>query len=60
MLITPVLMAALLAMAILAAPLEGLRPKAAEETTLLEMVESLEEATGDLKNHLNPMLGASD
>ena len=43
------LMAALLAMATLVASLVALRPKAAEETILPEMVEIPEEDTGDLK-----------
>jgi hypothetical protein len=55
-LITLVLMAALLAMATLVGPLEALRPKAAEETMFLGMVESLEGATGDLRNYLNARL----
>jgi len=59
-LITLVLMVALLATATLVGPLEALLPKAAEETMFLEMVESLEEATGDLRNYLNAMLGGID
>jgi len=58
-LITPVLTAALLAMAILVAPLEVLRPRAAGETILLEMAESLEEAIGDLKISLAQRLAAA-
>jgi hypothetical protein len=58
-LITLVLMAAFLATAILVEPLEALHPKA-EEIILLEMVESLEGATGDLRNHLNARLGGID
>jgi len=53
------LMAALLATAILVVPLEALPPKA-EETMLLEMVESPEEVTGGLKTYLNAMLGGND
>jgi len=57
MLITPVLMVASLVMAILVGPLQVLHSKAAEETTLLETAESLEEATGELKRLLKTMIG---
>jgi hypothetical protein len=47
--ILTILMVALLAMAILVASLEALRPKAEEEIILPEMVESLVEVTGGLE-----------